>query len=134
LRAYGDIIERSDKIRIDSETTESTETSKPNNTANMSSNTSTSLPTPTPITKLEDDQFWFVRWILFIIILAFVITSLIWGVWYGCWKRKRAGRYQRETGDIPLVLITPGSNGNVRLENAVVHGDRRAWTSDAYTY
>jgi hypothetical protein len=101
----------------------------------MSSDTNTSLLTPTPIATLEDDQFWFLRWIGFVIILAFVATSLIWIVWYGFWRR-RAGRYryQRETGDLPLVLITPGRNGNVRLENAVVHGDRRPWTSDTYTY
>jgi hypothetical protein len=58
----------------------------------------------------------FIRWTVFVVLLAFTRSGLAWCTIVGYTRRRRT-----HDGSIPLVLLQPMPHGRVRAERAVAH-------------
>jgi hypothetical protein len=81
------------------------------------------LPAPQPTTLVETTTSntsgyeLFIRWTVFVVVLAFTFSGLAWCTFVGYMRRRRS-----HDGSIPLVLLRPMPDGRVRATRAVVLG------------
>jgi hypothetical protein len=87
---------------------------------------------PKPSTTPEDEpnptifDSSFIRMTLVVLVLAFVVTALVWFICLASWR----GRGRDEHQEIPLVVIRQSENGNASLER--LSADERAILSSAH--